>query len=48
MIYSYNFRISAIHFYTPVKIRAYYGIPLFVRPPTPRTMTSLTCYLFYW
>jgi hypothetical protein len=26
-----NFRIWAIQFYTPVKIRAYYGIPLFVR-----------------
>jgi hypothetical protein len=34
---------QAIHFYTPVKIRAYYGIPLFVRPSTPRTITSLTC-----
>jgi hypothetical protein len=41
--YIRNFRIWAIHFYTPVKIRAYYGIPLFVRPSTPRTITSLTC-----
>jgi hypothetical protein len=42
------FRIWAIHFYTPVKIRAYYDIPLFVRPSTPRTITSLTCSPFYW
>ena len=39
MIYILNFRIWAIHFYTPVKIRAYYGIPLFVRPSTPRTVS---------
>jgi hypothetical protein len=39
MIYIRNFRIWAIHFYTPVKIRAYYGIPLFVRPSTPRTVS---------
>jgi hypothetical protein len=29
------------------QIRVYYGIPLFVRPSTPRTITSLTCSPFY-
>ena len=44
----YIFVISGyiIHFYTPVNIRAYYGIPLFVCSSTPRTITSLMAQLF--
>jgi hypothetical protein len=40
-----NFRIWAVHLYTPVKIRTYYGIPLFVRPSTPRTYVLPNCRL---